>query len=358
MIVRTTLVYGAIAGMCLLLHNATMIAADRAGVPLLAAVLLSFALVAPTGYALHSRLTFREPMRLRALLRYGLAMSANVPLAFVTTWVWHTLVGMPMIWAAPLASACMLAVNFVLSRWAVAGRRAGGRSEVREDMAVMPDGAAVPAVDARELQAILAAHLSMYRGKVPHYQASVLSSLRELWQGRHRRLLDVGGGSGVIAEAMARLFPVDEVQAIELVDRFCPTLSVSTMRYDGQHIPFADGYFDAATLNNVLHHVPVAARADLLREIRRAVAGPLYIKDHERRGTIDHWRLTVLDAIGNIPFGGMLRARYLSATEWQALADAAGYRIAARAQPKRYRAGPYALIFPNRLEVAMRFDPV
>ena len=352
MIARTTLVYGAVAGMCLLLHNATMIAADRAGVSLLAAVLLSFALVALTGYALHSRLTFREPMRLRALLRYGLAMSANVPLAFATTWVWHTLVGRPMIWAAPLASACMLAVNFVLTRWAV-----GGRSKVREGMSVMADGAAVPAVDARELQAILAAHLSMYRGKVPHYQASMLSSLRELWQGRHRRLLDVGGGTGVIAEAMARLFPVDEVQAIDLVDRFCPTLSVSTTRYDGQHIPFADGYFDAATLNNVLHHVPVAARADLLREIRRAVAGPLYIKDHERRGTIDHWRLIALDAIGNIPFGGMLWARYLSATEWQALADAAGYRIAARAQPKRYRTGPYALIFPNRLEVAMRFDP-
>ena len=115
--------------------------------------------------------------------------------------------------------------------------------------------------------------------------------------------------------------------------------------------------FDAATLNNVVHHVPVAERAALLREIRRTVAGPVYIKDHERRGAIDHWRLTALDAIGNIPFGGMLWARYLTATEWQALADEAGYRIAARARPKRYRAGPYALIFPNRLEVAMRFDP-
>ncbi len=125
MIGRTTLVYGAVAGCCLLLHNATMIAADRAGAPLLAGVLLSFMLVALTGYALHSRFTFREPMRLRALLRYGLAMSANVPLAFVTTWVWHTPVGLPMVWAAPLASISMLALNYGLSRWAIAGRRAG-----------------------------------------------------------------------------------------------------------------------------------------------------------------------------------------------------------------------------------------
>ncbi len=122
---RTTLVYGAVSGSCLLLHNATMIAADRAGAPLLAAVLLSFMLVALTGYALHSRWTFRQPLRLRALLRYGLAMSANIPLAYVTTWVWHTPVGLPMVWAAPLASGCMVAVNFVLSRWAIAGRRVG-----------------------------------------------------------------------------------------------------------------------------------------------------------------------------------------------------------------------------------------
>ena len=109
-----------------MLHNVTMIMADRAGVPLLAAVLLSFSLVALTGYALHSRLTFREPMRLRALLRYGLAMSANVPMAFLITWVWHVLLGTRMVWAAPLASACMVVLNFVLSRWAVLGRAAIG----------------------------------------------------------------------------------------------------------------------------------------------------------------------------------------------------------------------------------------
>lgn len=124
MIARTTLVYGAVASVCLLLHNVTMIMADRAGVPLLAAVLLSFSLVALTGYALHSRLTFRKPMRLRALLRYGLAMSANVPMAFVVTWVWHVLLGTRMVWAAPLASGCMVILNFVLSRWAVVGRAA------------------------------------------------------------------------------------------------------------------------------------------------------------------------------------------------------------------------------------------
>ncbi len=212
-------------------------------------------------------------------------------------------------------------------------------------------------IDPRGLQTILAAHLAMYRGKLPTYQATMLTSLRALWQGRPARLLDVGGGTGVIAEAMAKLFPVDAVQAIDLVDRFCTTLSVAAQSYDGEHIPFADGHFSAATLNNVLHHVPVEARAGLLREIRRVVDGPLYIKDHERRGLIDDARLTALDAIGNIPFGGMLWARYLSRAEWEQLAAQSGWRIAARCAPMPYRSGPYALIFPNRLEVTMRLDP-
>jgi len=212
------------------------------------------------------------------------------------------------------------------------------------------------AIDPRVLQALLAAHLAMVRAKLPTYQADMLTSLRSLWRGRHERLLDVGSGTGVIAEAMAQLLPVGEVQALDLVDRFCPTLAIACQTYDGQHIPFADGHFDAATLNNVLHHVPVEARAGLLSEIRRVTNGPLYVKDHEQQGMLDRWRLTALDAIGNIPFGGMLWARYLTRAEWEALVRKSGWRIAARATPRAYRRGPYALLFPNRLEITLRLE--
>lgn len=215
----------------------------------------------------------------------------------------------------------------------------------------------LPPITPEMVQSVLSRYLAMYRTRLPTYQAVMLNSLRRVWTGRHERLLDVGGGTGVIAQAMAELFPVGVVEAVDLVDRFCPGLSVATRQYDGRVLPFADGAFDAASLNNVLHHVPVAARADLLREIRRVVAGPLYIKDHESRGVVDDLRLTALDAIGNIPFGGMLWARYLHMAEWEALATAAGYRIAARTDGA-YRSGPYAVLFPNRLEITLRLDPV
>lgn len=211
--------------------------------------------------------------------------------------------------------------------------------------------------DALELQSILARHLPMYKAKAPRYQAIMLDSLFELWRATHDRVLDVGGGTGVIAEAISRLFPVGKVYTIDLVDRFCPNLSIETACYDGRTIPFADGAFDAATLNNVLHHVPVADRVSLLREIRRVVEGPLYIKDHVSIGRLDDLRLTVLDAIGNIPFGGMVNAKYLSAAEWQALADKSGWRIGASASPRSYRSGLLDSLFPNRLETTMRFEP-
>ena len=216
---------------------------------------------------------------------------------------------------------------------------------------------ATQAVDPRVLQDLLSRHLAMYRRKVPFYQAVMLDTLRALWDGHHARLLDVGGGTGVIAQAMAELFPVNEVQAVDLVDRFCPTLSIATRQYDGKRLPFVDGRFDAASLNNVVHHVPTEARVALLREIRRVAHGPLYIKDHESTGTLDHARLAALDAIGNIPFGGMIWARYLDRAEWERLAAESGYRIAARAPAARYRQGAYALLFPNRLEVTMRLQP-
>ncbi len=212
-------------------------------------------------------------------------------------------------------------------------------------------------IDALALQPLLGRHLAMYRTKVPYYQVTMLNTLLDVWAGPHSRILDVGGGTGVIAQAVKELFPVERVEAVDLVDRFCPGLSIPVGRFDGRTLPYADASFDAAMLNNVLHHVPVAERVDLLREIRRVVRGALYIKDHEQRGLADAARLAALDAIGNIPFGGMVWARYLTRAEWEALAAAAGYGIAARADGC-YRSGIFAALFPNRLETTMRLEPI
>lgn len=215
-----------------------------------------------------------------------------------------------------------------------------------------------PAINPQQLQPLMARHLPQYRNKKPHYQAQMLSSLFELGLDKATRLLDVGGGTGIIAEAMAAYLPGARVVAIDPVDRFCRDLSVETQPYDGRTIPFGDGEFDAATLNNVMHHVPAGERVALLREIRRVVAGPVFIKDHIGGTFVADLQLTILDAIGNIPFGGMIKAWYLSQAQWNELAAKAGYKIGATGQPRLYRGNPMAAAFPNRLETTLRFDPV
>ena len=212
-------------------------------------------------------------------------------------------------------------------------------------------------IDVQALQSVLARHLAIYRSKPPTYQTTMLNDLAAVWKGRPARLLDVGGGTGVIAQAVSELFPVEVVEAVDVADRFCPTLSIAVQQYDGARLPYADGAFDSAMLNNVMHHVRVEQRVALLQEIHRVVRGPIYIKDHEQNGLLDILRLTILDVIGNIPFGGMLWARYLGGVDWKDLALASGYQIAAR-KTGRYRRGIFALIFPNKLEITMRFDPL
>ena len=123
MSIRTPSAYAAVAGLCILLHNAVMIAAERVALPLWTAVLLSFGIVAGAGYVLHGLFTFRQPLSLVAFAHYAIAMSANIPLAYLTTWFFLDRAGLPMTIAAPLGSVCMLAVNFVLGRWAITAPR-------------------------------------------------------------------------------------------------------------------------------------------------------------------------------------------------------------------------------------------
>jgi ubiquinone/menaquinone biosynthesis C-methylase UbiE len=206
------------------------------------------------------------------------------------------------------------------------------------------------------VRATLAHHVPLYRWYPPSYQLAMLESLAEIWEGPHERLLDIGGGTGIIGQVLQDHLPAGRVTSIDVEDRFLPSLSIDTLTYDGLKLPFADASFDAATINNVLHHVPTANRRALIAEIRRVVRGPLYIKDHLSRGRLDDTRLTALDWIGNTPFKGMVRAEYLSDAEWRELASHGGYRIE-QASHQIYRRGPLAMVFPNRLEIAMKWMP-
>jgi ubiquinone/menaquinone biosynthesis C-methylase UbiE len=201
----------------------------------------------------------------------------------------------------------------------------------------------------------LGRHIAMYRWRRPTYQVVMLGSLMEVWDPSCRRVLDLGGGTGVIAQAIQDHFPVDRVVSIDLHERFLKTLTVETMAYDGAHAPFADGSFDCGLFNNVIHHIPKAARTAVLSECARVNGrGPIFIKDHIAQSALDHLRLAALDFMGNVPFSGMVEAAYLTMPEWEALAGSIGYRIE-RKVADTYREGLTGLVFPNRLEITMKW---
>ena len=204
------------------------------------------------------------------------------------------------------------------------------------------------------VQPLIARHLPIYRVRVPAYQTTLLQSFAQLWDPAHTRVLDVGGGTGIIAQAIKDLFGVAHVTSVDIEDRFLKSLDIETRIYDGMKLPFADGSFDCVTFSNVLHHVPPPARPALMWECARvAGSGPIYIKDHLAASRLDHARLMLLDLMGNVPFGGMVKAGYLTAEDWQRLAAAPGYRID-RQITGAYRSGYFERLFPNRLEVTMR----
>lgn len=215
--------------------------------------------------------------------------------------------------------------------------------------------AAEPDLSLAAVTRVIGRHIPLYLKYAPTYHGELLRSLHELWDARHARVLDVGGGTGIIAQAMKDLFAIPHVTSVDVQDRFLKTLDIEASTYDGKRLPFADASFDCAVFSNVLHHVPVEARPGLMRECARvAGGGPIYIKDHLAASRLDHARLWLLDAIGNVPFGGMVEASYLEEADWLQLATAAGYRIERRTGG-RYRRGAYERVFPNRLEITMRW---
>jgi ubiquinone/menaquinone biosynthesis C-methylase UbiE len=168
-------------------------------------------------------------------------------------------------------------------------------------------------------------------------------------------VLDVGGGTGIIAQSIKELFAVEQVVSIDIQDRYLAGLDIETRTYDGQTLPFPDHCFDCVMLCNVVHHVPRPMRTSFLKECGRVTkTGTIYIKDHLAESAIDRLRLSILDLLGNLPFGGMVEATYLASSEWSMLAKEAGFRIEAE-QCDTYRGGLTSYVFPNRLELLMKW---
>ena len=104
---------------CALLHNVIMIATSAYGMPYPPALVLSFSVTTPIGYAIHSAYTFEADYSARRLQRFmagavsGFFVSATLMALFCSG------LGLPVAVATPIATVLLFVWNFALARWAI-----------------------------------------------------------------------------------------------------------------------------------------------------------------------------------------------------------------------------------------------
>jgi len=115
----------------------------------------------------------------------------------------------------------------------------------------------------------MGSHQALYRFHKPLYQLQLIKDLAMLLPPGDCRILDIGAGSGLVAEMIASMFPGKTVVAVDVTNRILPTVGVPFRLFDGQTLPFEDDSFDCALFCNVLHHVKTNQRRGLLDEALR-----------------------------------------------------------------------------------------
>jgi 2-polyprenyl-3-methyl-5-hydroxy-6-metoxy-1,4-benzoquinol methylase len=124
-----------------------------------------------------------------------------------------------------------------------------------------------------------------------------LSSLICEWMPQARQILEVGCGEGAITEQLARLYPNANITAIDITPCVGRLFNgnrdrVQFVEMTVQAIAAAKpGQFDLVILSDVLHHVPIPLREELLTAVHLTLSsgGRLFFKDWERRLTPIHW---------------------------------------------------------------------
>jgi ubiquinone/menaquinone biosynthesis C-methylase UbiE len=101
-------------------------------------------------------------------------------------------------------------------------------------------------------------------------------------------ILDVGCGTGSLLRQMTAAYPEHKYYGVELSPFYAEFARERLGRSEAvlvsdnaEALPFKDGYFDVVTCAHLLHELPRAARANVLREMRRVLrpGGLLVVED-------------------------------------------------------------------------------
>lgn len=118
------------------------------------------------------------------------------------------------------------------------------------------------------------------------------------WAPKPLRILEVGCGEGYSTARLAEAFPGVSIDAIDIAPNIGrlydgPTEAVTfRIAYAEDIAAESPGIYDLVVLSDVLHHVPIPARASLLNAVKALLApgGTLAFKDwHREKLKPIHW---------------------------------------------------------------------
>jgi len=162
---------------------------------------------------------------------------------------------------------------------------------------------------------------------------------------RNASVLDVGSGDGSLAAAILRQRPDVRIEGVDVLVR--PSTAIPVREFDGTHLPFANGAYDAVMLCDVIHHIDDSM--PLLREVARVAARHVVIKDHFCESRLDLWTLRLMDWVGNARHGVALPYHYWSRAKWTATFAALGLILASMREDLGIYRGPLDLVFGRGL---------
>lgn len=121
--------------------------------------------------------------------------------------------------------------------------------------------------------------------------------LMQRWKPEASKILEVGCGEGAVTERLRITYPDAKITAIDITPRIGRLYrgslhDVEFIQSDIQEIARQKpGHYDLVILSDVLHHVPVEFRQELLNAIRTALApgGTFIFKDWQRNDALIHW---------------------------------------------------------------------
>lgn len=104
-------------------------------------------------------------------------------------------------------------------------------------------------------------------------------------------VLDVGCGDGHMLAQLA-LFRAIRPHGVELSRLSSPFDEVPITTYDGRHLPFPDGAFDATMINYVFHHLMPDHASELFAEVRRVTRRRVFMIEDSLAefGPLYRWR--------------------------------------------------------------------